>query len=228
MQHRERVVLRCCSVPTKVNRSRGYSAHPRKTSNTFEILSEAWRALESLVDREHCGQMQVCSAGIWSQESCVAMLVRNEPALVSLAERLSVLLQPWHPATTIHCFLFSSEDRHQGAPLCTEQQQEQAHVSRFHFSSGLCVWGHTSCHASLVSLWSVSACVAPLMYSGIFQGREVKHVSWQLLIPTHTLGTPSPQASPIFRSCFSEPQLSPRSNILDCCGTSWPQLVSRK
>lgn len=144
MQDREWVLLRCCSVPTKVNRSRGYSAHPRKTSNTFKILSEAWCALESLVDRVHCGQTQACSAGIWSQESCVTMFVQNQPALVSPAERLGVLLQPWHPATTITCFFFSSKDRHQGAPFCIEQQQGQAHISRFHFSSRLCMWGQTS------------------------------------------------------------------------------------
>lgn len=72
------------------------------------------------------------------------MLVWNQPALVSPAERLGVLLQAWHPATTITCFFFSSEDRHQGAPVCTEQQQEQAHIGRFNFPSRLCMWGCTS------------------------------------------------------------------------------------
>lgn len=75
-------------------RSRGYSAHPRKTSNTFKILSEASCALESLVDREQCRKMQACSAGIQSQESCVTVLARNQPALVSPGERLGTLLPP--------------------------------------------------------------------------------------------------------------------------------------
>lgn len=49
------------------------SAHPRKTSNTFKILSEAWCAL---VDRAYRGQTEACSAGVWSQESCTAMIVK--------------------------------------------------------------------------------------------------------------------------------------------------------
>lgn len=121
MQYGESVAERCVSVPNDVSGSRGYPTHPRKTSSTFKILSEAQHALENLVDRAHCALMLACSAGIWSQESCVTMLVRNQPALVSAAERLGVLLQAWHPATTVTYFLFISKDRYHRAPVCTEQ-----------------------------------------------------------------------------------------------------------
>lgn len=56
--------------------------HPTPRLDVFKILSEAWCALESLVDRVHYGQTQACSAGIWSQERCVTTLVRNQPVLV--------------------------------------------------------------------------------------------------------------------------------------------------
>lgn len=86
MQHKllSWVVLSGCSIPTKVKGSRGYSAHPRKTSNTFKILSEAWCALESLVDSACCRHTKACSAGIWSQESCMSTLIWNQPVPVRL------------------------------------------------------------------------------------------------------------------------------------------------
>lgn len=62
-----------------------------------------------------------------------------ESASAGKAERLGVLLQALHPATTITCFYFSSKDGHQGAPVCAQQQQGQARTSRFHFSSRLCM-----------------------------------------------------------------------------------------
>lgn len=139
VQQGEWTVLRCCLVPTKVNGSRGYSAYPRKTSNIFKILSEAWCALESLVDRVYYGQTQACPAGIWSQESCLTMSVQNQPVLVSPAEFGCVISGLAH-CCHHHLLFLQLKEIQQGASVCTEQQQGQAPISRFNFSSRLCIW----------------------------------------------------------------------------------------
>lgn len=70
----------------------------------------------------------------------------------------------------------------QGPP---EQQQGQAHISRLHFSSRLCMWGHTS------SLQGTETCTKPLFLPGVSKKCQSLHplglgIAQILLLQTQT------------------------------------------